>query len=63
MVTDVFLIRGFKLTELSHWLVGIGLEKYAHSFADAEIEFTDLTELSDDDLKELGLPLGHADAQ
>ena len=46
------------MTELSHWLVGIGLEKYAHSFADAEIEFTDLTELSDDDLKELGLPLG-----
>jgi class 3 adenylate cyclase/tetratricopeptide (TPR) repeat protein len=46
------------LTELSHWLIEIGLEKYLAFFAEAEIVFADLAELSDDDLKELGLPLG-----
>ncbi|MFT7532262.1 MAG: class 3 adenylate cyclase, partial [Gammaproteobacteria bacterium] len=46
------------MTELSHWLIEIGLEKYLAFFAEAEIVFADLAELSDDDLKELGLPLG-----
>lgn len=47
-----------KLADIEKWLAEVGLDKYASTFADAEIEFTDLIHLTDDDLKELGLPMG-----
>ena len=46
------------MTDTSGWLVENGLEKYSSAFAEAEIEFTDLVHLTDEDLKEIGLPVG-----
>ncbi|NIV76869.1 MAG: hypothetical protein GWN37_19135, partial [Gammaproteobacteria bacterium] len=40
------------------WLDGLGLGKYAETFAENEIEMGDLPHLSDADLRELGLPMG-----
>jgi len=45
--------------DLRYWLQQIGLEQYAETFAANDIEFDVLPELSDQDLKELGLSLGH----
>ncbi len=40
------------------WLVELGLGKYVPVFADAEIDMVALPHLTEDDLKELGLPIG-----
>jgi class 3 adenylate cyclase len=45
--------------DLCPWLAEIGLEQYAEIFAANDIDLDVLPELSDDDLKELGLSLGH----
>jgi class 3 adenylate cyclase/tetratricopeptide (TPR) repeat protein len=44
--------------EVGRWLQKIGLGKYADVFAANEITFEALRHLSEDDLKELGLPMG-----
>ena len=44
--------------DINEWLKQFGLEKYAHAFIENEVGVSDLAHLSDDDLKELGLPLG-----
>ncbi|HSS64411.1 MAG TPA: AAA family ATPase, partial [Gammaproteobacteria bacterium] len=44
--------------EIEIWLRKIGLGKYAGVFAENEIDFRALLRLSEEDLKELGLPLG-----
>jgi class 3 adenylate cyclase/tetratricopeptide (TPR) repeat protein/ABC-type transport system involved in cytochrome c biogenesis ATPase subunit len=46
------------LSEIALWLTKLGLEKYVSAFAEAEIELVDLIHLTDDDMKELGLPMG-----
>ena len=46
------------LGELEKWLQEIGLAKFAGTFAEHEIGLPDLPLLTDDDLKELGIPLG-----
>jgi predicted ATPase/class 3 adenylate cyclase len=46
------------LSDVDRWLAGLGLERYGPAFSEAEIEFSDLRQLSAEDLKELGLPLG-----
>lgn len=46
------------MTELSHWLETIGLAKYQTAFTENEIDFEVLPELTEQDLKELGLPMG-----
>jgi len=46
------------LQDVQSWLAELGLEKYAPAFAEAEVEISDLHRLSEDDFKELGLPLG-----
>lgn len=46
------------MPELTEWLEQLGLARYATNFAENEVEFADLNELSDDDLREIGLPLG-----
>ena len=46
------------MSEIGEWLTELGLEKYVSSFADAEIDFETLPDLEQDDLIELGLPLG-----
>ncbi len=40
------------------WLDELGLGRYAQAFADNGVELDHLPHLTDDDLKELGLPLG-----
>jgi len=44
---------------LLYWLQQIGLEQYSDTLAANDIDFDVLPELSDADLKELGLSLGH----
>ena len=44
--------------EVKNWLEKHGLGKYAEVFAKNEIDFQALPRLSEEDLKELGLPLG-----
>ena len=46
------------MSKIAHWLSELGLEKYDSAFAEAEIEFDDLQFLTDEDLKEVGLPVG-----
>ena len=44
--------------DLAAWLRDLGLERYARAFRDAEVTPEVLPELTDVDLRELGLPLG-----
>jgi class 3 adenylate cyclase/tetratricopeptide (TPR) repeat protein/ABC-type transport system involved in cytochrome c biogenesis ATPase subunit len=46
------------VADIGHWLTELGLEKYIPAFTEAEVAISDLHRLSEDDLKELGLPLG-----
>src|SRR5437764_8318002 len=45
--------------ELRLWLQRVGLDHLAHIFAANDIDLDLLPDLSDEDLKELGLSLGH----
>jgi class 3 adenylate cyclase/tetratricopeptide (TPR) repeat protein/ABC-type transport system involved in cytochrome c biogenesis ATPase subunit len=47
-----------KLQDIQSWLTALGLEKYLSAFVDAEVDFSDLAALTEDDLKEIGLPVG-----
>jgi len=47
------------VSDVRQWLEALELGKYAGLFAENDIDFDVLTELADDDLKELGLSLGH----
>jgi len=44
--------------DIDSWLRGIGLEQYAQTFRDNAIDADVLRDLTDDHLRELGLPLG-----
>ena len=44
--------------DVKNWLEKFDLGKYTEVFADNEIDFRALPRLSEDDIKELGLPLG-----
>jgi len=44
--------------DIVSWLSALGLEKYASVFAENEVDLAALAHLTEDDLKELGLPLG-----
>ena len=46
------------MSEIEDWLTELGLEKYVSNFANAEIDFATLSDLVQNDLSELGLPLG-----
>ena len=46
------------MQQIEVWLTELGLEKYVSAFAEAEIEFVDLVHITDEDLKEVGLPVG-----
>ena len=45
--------------DIRQWLESLGLEQYADAFKEDDIELDIVAELTDDDLKELGLSLGH----
>jgi len=44
---------------IAEWLASIGLEKYAQCFAENAIDLSVVCDLTEQDLKELGVPLGH----
>ncbi|HEX2888006.1 AAA family ATPase [Vineibacter terrae] len=46
------------MSDVAQWLASHGLKKYAGAFADAEIEFDVLRDLTEADLEKLGIPLG-----
>jgi hypothetical protein len=45
--------------DIAQWLDRLGLGQYEQAFAENDIDLRALPHLSDDDLKELGLSLGH----
>jgi class 3 adenylate cyclase/predicted ATPase len=45
--------------DIANWLARIGLGQYAQRFADNEIDVSVLRHLTDQDLKDIGIPLGH----
>ena len=46
------------MSDIKTWLRELGLEKYVSAFVEAEITSSNLADLTEEDLKELGLPLG-----
>lgn len=46
------------MRDIESWLGELGLKRYTSAFLDAEIEVRDLKYLSDQDLVDLGLPMG-----
>jgi hypothetical protein len=46
------------VADVADWLVRLGLGKYAPAFLDQEIDFDGLRLLTEQDLRELGLPIG-----
>ena len=46
------------MMRISEWLRGLGLERHADAFEAQEIDLEALPELSDEDLKDMGLPIG-----
>jgi class 3 adenylate cyclase/tetratricopeptide (TPR) repeat protein len=44
--------------EIGTWLRGLGLERYEQAFRQGEVDCEVLSDLTDDDLRELGIPLG-----
>lgn len=46
------------MTDIAEWLVGLGLRKYAAIFAAHEIDLELVRLLTEDDVRELGLPIG-----
>src|SRR5262245_63043175 len=44
---------------IAEWLASLGLEEYAQRFAENAIDLSVLRDLTDQDLKELGVLLGH----
>jgi class 3 adenylate cyclase/predicted ATPase len=47
------------MTDLKEWLSAHGLEQYSQQFADNDIDFDVLGDLTEADLEKLGLSLGH----
>jgi class 3 adenylate cyclase/tetratricopeptide (TPR) repeat protein len=46
------------MPDVASWLARHGLDKYIEAFTANEVDFDSLRHLSEDDLKELGLPIG-----
>ncbi len=47
------------MQQVSEWLEKLGLGQYAQRFAENDISFSVLPDLTDQDLKEIGVSLGH----
>ena len=52
-------LRGRPVQQIAAWLGKLGLEQYAKLFSDNDIDVAVLPHLSDQDLKDLGISLGH----
>ena len=47
-----------RLADIAQWLSSLDLKKHISAFVEAEVSIGDLPHLTNDDLKDLGLPLG-----
>ena len=47
------------MQQVTDWLEKLGLGQYAQRFAENDIGFSVLPDLTDQDLKDIGLSLGH----
>src|SRR5262249_23588004 len=52
-------LRRAEMTDIEQWLSGLGLDQYRNLFIEQAIDVVVLPDVSDDDLKGLGIPLGH----
>src|SRR5262245_3482310 len=50
---------GSAMKGITEWLASIGLSEYAQPFADNAIDLSVVRHLTEQDLKDLGVPLGH----
>ena len=50
---------GRTMTDIAEWLASIGLGEYAQRFAENAIDLSVVRDLTEQDLKELGVLLGH----
>ena len=46
------------MQQVADWLEKLGMSEYMHRFVENRIDFSVLPDLTDQHLKELGLPLG-----
>ena len=46
------------MQQIADWLENLGMSEYAQRFVENRIDFSVLPDLTDQDLKDLGLPLG-----
>src|SRR5215467_13377047 len=51
--------RGKQVATITEWLASLGLSEYAQRFAENDIDVNVLRHLTDQDLKEIGVSLGH----
>ena len=47
------------MQQIADWLEKLGMSEYAQRFAENRIDFSVLPDLTDQDLKDLGVLLGH----
>ena len=50
---------GAAMQQIADWLEKLGMSEYAERFAESDIDISVLRDLTDQDLKELGVSLGH----
>jgi len=47
------------MQQITDWLEALGMSEYAARFAESDIDTSVLRDLTDQDLKDLGVSLGH----
>ena len=47
------------MQQIADWLEKLGMSEYAQRFAENKIDVSVLRHLTDQDLKDIGVPLGH----
>ena len=47
------------MQEIADWLEKLGMSEYTQSFTEHRIDVSVLRDLTDQDLKDIGMPLGH----
>ena len=47
------------MQQIADWLEKLGMPEYVQRFADNKIDVSVLRHLTDQDLKDIGIPLGH----
>ena len=47
------------MQHIAHWLEKLGMSEYTQRFVENGIDFTVLPDLTDQDLKDIGVLLGH----